>query len=288
MSTSGAWMSSLVRLTDGHCRYRIDGPVDGTPLLLIHGATVPAWEFDRLVPYLTDAGFRCLRADLFGHGGSERPQLTYDHDLFVRQLLELLDRLGFDPPLGVLGHSLGAVVGIRLIVENPERFTRIALAAPMLDFVAGNPLLRLMQVPVLGELLIPTVVLPMLMRRRRKRYTPVEDGRFVGLFREQLAYRGFGRALLSLIRSGSLADQADAYLSFAELGHPAAIFRGAEDVIVGSEDVHRITTLLPRAHVTTIDGTGHSFIITDPDKLAPELVRFFGSQPASVTDVPRC
>ena len=276
-------MTDSVRLTDGEYQYRIDGPAGGTPLLLIHGATVPAWEFDRLVPYLTDAGFRCLRADLFGHGGSERPRVTYDHGLFVRQLLELIDRLDFERPLGLLGHSLGAVVGTRLIVAKPDRFTRIALAAPMLDFVTGNRLtwlIRLMQVPALGELLIPTFVLPMLMRRRRKRYTPIEGGRFVGLFRAQLAYRGFGRALLSLIRSGSLADQADAYRSFAALGHPVAIFRGAEDVIVGSEDVRRIAALLPRASITTIGNTAHSFIITDPDKLAPELIRFFGGKTA--------
>lgn len=276
---AGTSISEFVRLTDGRCQYRIDGPVEGTPLLLIHGATVPAWEFDRLVPYLTDAGFRCLRADLFGHGGSERPRVTYDHGLFVRQLLELIDRLAFEQPLGLLGHSLGAVVGTRLIVAKPDRFTRIALAAPMLDFVTGNPLIRLMQVPGLGELLIPTFVLPMLMRRRRNRYTPIEGGRFVGLFREQLAYRGFGRALLSLIRSGSLADQGDAYQSFAALGHPVAIFRGAEDVIVGDEDVRRIAALLPRASITTISNTAHSFIITDPDKLAPELVRFFRGKP---------
>lgn len=37
---------------------------------------------------------------------------------------------------------------------------------------------------------------------------------------------------------------------------------------------------MPAVGVTTIDGTGRSFIITDPDKLAPELVRFFGSEAA--------
>jgi pimeloyl-ACP methyl ester carboxylesterase len=56
----------FLRLSDGRCHYSIEGPTDGKPLLLIHGATVPAWEFDRIVPYLTANGFRCLRPDLFG------------------------------------------------------------------------------------------------------------------------------------------------------------------------------------------------------------------------------
>lgn len=264
----------LVRLTAGECFAQTDGPCDGEPLLLIHGATVPGWEFDRLVPYLVNAGFRCVRADLFGHGRSARPRVTYNHALFVRQMTELLDVLAIDRPCAVLGHSLGAVIGVRLLVRDPERFSRIALAAPMLDFETGNPLLRLLRVPGVGEALLPTLVLPMLMRRRRRRYTPIEDGRFVGLFREQLAYRGFGRALLSLVRSGSLSDQADCYEALAGLDHPVAVLHGSEDMIVSRRDIERIAVMVPRASVSTIDATSHAFILTDPDRFAPELIRF--------------
>ena len=51
----------FVKLSDGLCHYRIDGASDAAvTLLLIHGATVAAWEFDRIEPYLTEAGFRTV------------------------------------------------------------------------------------------------------------------------------------------------------------------------------------------------------------------------------------
>ncbi|MEQ8660979.1 MAG: alpha/beta hydrolase, partial [Gammaproteobacteria bacterium] len=55
---------AFAALSDGHCHYADEGPRDGRVVLLIHGATVPGWEFDRLVPYLHAAGLRTLRADL--------------------------------------------------------------------------------------------------------------------------------------------------------------------------------------------------------------------------------
>ncbi|MGD8978245.1 MAG: alpha/beta fold hydrolase, partial [Gammaproteobacteria bacterium] len=169
-------------LSDGVCHYRIDGPDDGPVLLLIHGATVPAWEFDRIVPYLTAAGLRCVRPDLFGHGFSDRPPLAHEYELFVRQLSELLDRLELNGPVALLGHSLGAAVAARLLAAQPARFAAAVLAAPLVDFTVQNPMARLLNVPLLGELLMPAYVVPMLVRRRTRRYRAIEDGRFVGKF----------------------------------------------------------------------------------------------------------
>ena len=55
-----------------------EGQDDQAAILLVHGATVPAWEFDRLIPHLRAAGWRTIRFDLFGHGLSDRPAVRYD------------------------------------------------------------------------------------------------------------------------------------------------------------------------------------------------------------------
>ena len=114
----------FVRLRDGNCHYRIDGPQAGPIILLLHGATVAAWEFERLVPMLSAAGYRTIRADLFGHGYSDRPRARYAHALFVRQLLDLLDVLTPTAPVHLLGHSLGAALAARLVCAQPQRFRR--------------------------------------------------------------------------------------------------------------------------------------------------------------------
>src|SRR5262245_51336182 len=86
--TSGG---QYVPLGGGVTHFRLEGPQTGVPLVLVHGATVPLWEFDRLAPELHAAGFRTLRFDLFGHGLSDRPACDYTLELFAKQTLELVE-----------------------------------------------------------------------------------------------------------------------------------------------------------------------------------------------------
>jgi hypothetical protein len=71
---------------------------------LIHGATMPSWQFDRVVPYLAEAGFRTIRLDLYGHGYSDRPTISHDYDLFGRQVSELLERLDLPHEIDLLDY----------------------------------------------------------------------------------------------------------------------------------------------------------------------------------------
>ena len=119
----------FVRLSDGLCHYRLDGRRDGPPVLLIHGATVPGWEFDRFVPLLEAAGYRCVRPDLYGHGHSDRPRARYSHALFVRQLREFIATLALDRPMILIGHSLGAALAARLVAADPQRYAAMVLCA---------------------------------------------------------------------------------------------------------------------------------------------------------------
>lgn len=271
-----------VDLSRGACHYRIDGPPGRPTVLLIHGATVPAWEFDRLVPLLLDAGLRTVRADLYGHGYSARPRVAYDHALFVEQQLELLDALEQHAPVHVLGHSLGAAIGARLLDAAPHRFASLVLAAPLVDFTANVPNARLLDVPLLGECLMPAYVMPMLVRRRTRRYRAIEDGRFVDLYRAQLRVPGFGRALLSLFRAGSLGDQRDCYAALRRHPHPLLILHAAADTIVPAAQIGDLRALVPAARYHAVEGAGHAFILTDPEKVAPPVIEFLHAlvQPA--------
>lgn len=264
----------FVRLTDGLCHYRVDGPETGEVVLLIHGATVPAWQFDRVVPYLVAAGFRTLRADLFGHGYSDRPRTRYEYGLFVRQQVELLDALRITAPVHLVGHSLGAAIATQLACAFPDRVARIVLTAPLVDFTLARSATRLLGVPLLGELLAGSLVVPLLARRRALRYRHLENGRFVGLFRSQIEQPGFARALASLFRSGTLGNQLLRYRALADTAHPVRVLRGSRDPVVSAAQIEALLLELPRAdHVEIRDAT-HAFLLTHPDRVAPEVVRY--------------
>jgi pimeloyl-ACP methyl ester carboxylesterase len=261
-------------LGEGRCHYRIDGPTTGPLILLVHGATVPAWEFDRLVPFLSQAGFRTLRADLYGHGYSDRPRTRYDVDLFTRQLVELLDHLRIVEPVHLLGHSLGAAVAARLARRHPQRCNDLIFAAPLVDFAATLSALRWLRAPLLGEALMAGLVVPMLRRRRRLRYSSIRETDFAGKFRDQLRKPGFGRALLSMIRHGALGDQREHYRALSATAHRVLFLRGGEDEVLSQLQFAAVLEALPRASHYIIDGTPHSFLLTHPELVAPQILVF--------------
>src|SRR6185503_14306180 len=197
------------KLSDGLTFCQREGPPDGIPLVLVHGATVPSWEFDFLVPPLLRAGFQTLRFDLYAHGASDRPQGEYPLERFKRQLIEIIDATGFPQPAILLGHSFGAAVAASVAVSSPDKASRLVLVAPMLDFNATSSWTTLFRLPGIGELAMHAFGVPALIRRRRRRYAGIDKPQLTPRFIEQCADRGFGRGLLSMIRTGALGNQGE-------------------------------------------------------------------------------
>ncbi len=264
-----------IHLRNGRCHYRLEGRRDAPLVLLIHGATVPSWQFDRFVPMLHQAGYRTLRLDLYGHGRSAAPKTRYELPLFVEQCVELIERLPLPRRMHVLGYSMGGAVAAGVVAQRPQRFHGVALAAPMLDAYAATPSLKLLRTPLLGECLVPTVVKPMLARRRRANFASLEDGRWVKLYSEQMAQPGFGRALLSLVRCGTLSDQSPRYAALGRTEHPKFVLTGAADPVVALSDVERIHAMLPGATLQTIDDLTHALFLQHPERVGPRFIDFF-------------
>lgn len=268
-----AYRGDRLALSHGPVHYRWDGPDDAPGLLLIHGATVPMWQFNAIAPLFNAAGLRTLRLDLYGHGRSAYPRVAYTPQLFVDQVGELLDALRITAPLYVLGHSMGAAVAARLAAARPRHLRAVVLVAPLLDYRAVSRNSRLLPPPLLGELLMHGYVLPMLTRRRYRRYSRFGAEPLAALFGEQRR-RGQGRALLSMFRHGALADQRDAYRALAACGLPAQVLRGALDEVAPAAHVAEVCALLPRARAHTFDGLEHNLMLRAPRRVADAVQRF--------------
>ena len=270
-----------VELTDGTTHFRLEGPEDGVPLLMLHGATVPLWEFELLAPLLTAAGFRVLRFDFYGHGFSDRPRIPHTIELFARQTLDLLNAVGFPRRAAVLGHSVGAVVAAALTAERPERVDRLVLMAPMLDFSATSRWSAWLDVPVLGELLMRFVAVPLLMRRRRIRYAEMGYPQLTARFREQISYAGFWQALLSMHRTQTLGDQRRRYRALGESGRDVLIVWGSLDRVTPRADIAAVRSLLPGHRYLEVAGAQHSVPLTHSPAVAAAIGEFALRTPSS-------
>lgn len=107
-----------------------EGPADGPVVLLLHGE--PSWSYlyRHMVPPLVEAGLRCVAPDLVGFGRSDKP--AHREDVTYARMVEwmraaLFDRLDLSG-LTFFGQDWGALIGLRLLAEHPDRFDRAVLS----------------------------------------------------------------------------------------------------------------------------------------------------------------
>lgn len=99
----------------------------GETVLLLHGE--PSWSYlyRRVIPPLVAAGHRCVAPDLVGFGRSDKPadRSAYTYQRHLDWLREaVLDRLDLRG-VTLVCHDWGGLLGLRLLAEHPDRFTRV-------------------------------------------------------------------------------------------------------------------------------------------------------------------
>ena len=241
-----------------------EGQDDQAAILLVHGATVPAWEFDRLIPHLRAAGWRTIRFDLFGHGLSDRPAVRYDFSFFLEQALEVLDGISSHRPLTLLGHSFGAALAAAMASQRPERIERLVLVAPLLDFMANSFWGQVFSLPGIGGLMMRRVGLPVLERRRARRYQAIGAEDLTWRFVSEARAPGYADALASMFANQTLGPQREHYRRLQSSTHEIFVVAGSADRIVPLRDVAEVRSLLPMHAYRQIENAEHNLLLTHP------------------------
>ena len=110
--------------------YLDEGPSTGEVVLLLHGE--PSWSYlyRKVIPVLVAAGLRAVAPDLVGFGRSDKPSERSDYS-YARHVewmrAALLDRLGL-AGITMVGQDWGGLIGLRLVAEHPDRFSRVVAA----------------------------------------------------------------------------------------------------------------------------------------------------------------
>ncbi len=109
--------------------YLDEGPECGQIILCLHGEPTWCFLYRKMIPEFISAGFRVIAPDLVGFGRSDklanRNEYTYArHVSWMKQFL--VERDFSDMTL--VGQDWGGLIGLRLLAENPERFTACSLS----------------------------------------------------------------------------------------------------------------------------------------------------------------
>lgn len=121
---------------------RVAGPLDGKPVLLLHGNCSSGAFWYPLFRHLpTD--LRLVAPDLRGYGGSDPGPVDARRGLrdFADDVSALLDRPELfgstEPPL-VVAHSMGCGIAMQMLVDAPARYRALLLEAPLSPYGFGG------------------------------------------------------------------------------------------------------------------------------------------------------
>lgn len=129
----------------------------GPPVLLLHsfgpGHDGSQW---RKVSETLAENYQVFALDLLGWGRSEKPQLTYDGELYIQLVRDFLEDV-VGERAAVVAAGLSAAYAIQLGVDQPELVSMLALVCPLgLDLHGEEPdfrdalLHRFLRFPIIG------------------------------------------------------------------------------------------------------------------------------------------
>ena len=98
-------------------------------VLMLHGE--PSWSYlyRKMIPIVADAGHRVIAPDLIGFGKSDKftePE-DYSFAMHVESILNLIEKLDLKN-ITLVCQDWGGLIGLRLVGEHPERFSRVVAA----------------------------------------------------------------------------------------------------------------------------------------------------------------
>ena len=265
----------------GQLHYRWHGNGSGPVIVMAHGFSTPNFIFEQNAAALTEAGFRVLTFDHFGRGWSDRPKTKYDRDFYDQELLDLLNGLELTEPVGLVGLSMGGIISAEFTARHPERVSKLFLfvsAGLTLGTEAGDTNDTLIRTPIIGDWIWRIFGKRIVLGDRQYDESQREpENRLAGDVSEQMAYRGYFRALLSTYRHLPLRDQDAVFTRLEGTGVPVMAVYGGKDETVLPESADRLRALIPAATIELLPEGEHGLNYQMHTLTNPLLIDYFAT-----------
>jgi haloacetate dehalogenase len=260
----------------------------GPAVVLVHGLGSFAESWRHNIAALARVA-TVYAVDLPGFGRSSKPPAGYRFADSARALHGFVQAMGLGR-VAVVGHSMGAAVGLTYALTHPARVDRLALIGALIPGSSYRPSMayRVAATPMLGELLALCACAPMYRAAiARCFHAPVaEEVDF--LVREAYETRTGPQAkaaYLATLREmrRDLVDHAPDYRrALASVDVPVLLIHGRDDRVIGAAHCAEAADALPRgrARVRWIDACGHFPQIEHADVVNGWLTEFLVGRPA--------
>ncbi len=142
--------------------YVDEGHREASAVLCLHGEPTWCFLYRKMIKVFVEAGFRVIAPDLIGFGRSDKPtrRTDYTYQRHVDWVRSLVLQLGLDK-LTLFCQDWGGLIGLRIVAEQAERFSRVVTAntglptgtaVPSEEFLSWRKLSQEMPILPIGSL----------------------------------------------------------------------------------------------------------------------------------------
>jgi len=246
--------------------YVEQGSADGVPVVFLHGVTDSWHSFERVLPLLPPA-IHAFAVSQRGHGDSSRPASSYRFIHLSEDLLAFMDSMRL-PRAIIVGHSMGASVAQRFVIDHSDRVSAVVLMGAfatyddpgLADFVASSIL-------PLTDPIAPAFAREWQRSTLARQMAP-DHFDIVVAETLKVPARIWREAFQGFLETPDFSNE------LAGVVVPVLLIWGDRDTYALRAAQDRLLEIIPGAHLLTYEGFGHAFHWEDPVRVARDLTAF--------------
>ena len=250
----------LLPLAGRRLYYDLTGPEDGPVVCITHSLASDGGSWAEQLPPLLEAGFRVLRLEMRGHGGSDPVYGDYTMQALATDVAAVLDALTL-ARVHYVGLSIGGMIGQAFAIEHGAKL----ISAMWCDTLPASPT----GAAAMWDERMNTV-------RRANSLEPLADTTMERWFTD--AFRASRPGRWKQIRDTIAATTPAGYLGCSaaimnfeftgklpSLRIPVLVVCGSEDAGTPASENRRLAALVPGARYEEISGMRHFPNVEAPD-----------------------
>jgi pimeloyl-ACP methyl ester carboxylesterase len=255
-SVAKATGGAFNRGRDGVTYYELAGPDTAPLVVLAAGSSVPGYIWQPTYDTLKAAGYHVMRYDYFGRGWSDRPEIALTQDVYVRQLVDLLDSLHVTKPITLAGISYGGTVITSFAAAQPQRVGALVYMDPAVRTAAGSVPWFIKVAPI-GDLMMQWQSRTWASGQLGDFLHPEKYPNWPDRYLVQMRYKGFRHGRLSANIANADVNHAPALAELAKNPRPVLVVWGKQDPTVPFARSKVLLAALPQAKFVPVDSAGH-------------------------------
>ena len=249
--------------------YNDHGPDDAPAIIFIHGFPLNKSMWDIQTEALKK-NYRVIAYDIRGHGNSDPGIDEFFIELFVNDLLRLMEKLEIEKSI-LCGLSLGGYIALNAVLKYPDRFDGLIL----------NDTQCIADTPEIRENRCNAII-----RIKEKGVEQYADEIIKNLFAQETFTKNKNaiHAVKEMIKSTpkqslcntlhALAERKETCTQLHEINIPVLIMVGKEDKITPIAAARQMHELILNSKLEIIQQAGHLSNLEDPAAFNTNLVKF--------------